>query len=212
MSLSTSFVGRSLRSRPARIRYRRLTTLLPSRHALLALLLPLLGLVGCGCEATAAKKAAPAAPSAESVVNSVRTFTITGNDAMRFSVTEITAAPGEKLRLTLRNIGSMPKAAMGHNLVVLHAGADAQDYAVAAIAAKATDYLPPALADQVLAATKMLGPGESDTIEFTLPATPGVCPFVCSFPAHFLAGMKGVIRVVAPAAADSAAAPAASAP
>lgn len=201
-----------MRFRPSRISNFRLSALISSRPALLALLLPWFGLVGCGGEATAAKKAAPAAPSAESVVNGVRTFTITGNDAMRFSVTEITAAPGEKLRLTLRNIGSMPKAAMGHNLVVLYAKADAQAYSVAAIAAKATDYLPPALADQVLAATKMLGPGESDTIEFTLPATPGVYPFVCSFPAHYLAGMKGVLRVVAPAAADSAAAPAASAP
>lgn len=190
-----------------------MTTLISSRSALLALLLPLLGLVGCGgSEAPAAKKAAPAAPSAESIGDGVRTITITGNDAMRFSVTEITAAPGQKLRLTLRNIGSMPKAAMGHNLVVLQAGTDAQAYSTAAIQAKATDYLPPALGDQVLAATKMLGPGESDTIEFTLPATPGVYPFVCSFPAHYLAGMKGVIRVVAPAAADSAAAPAASAP
>lgn len=185
-----------------------------SRLALLALMLPLLGLVGCGGggEQPAAKKAAPAAPSAETIVDGIRTFEITGNDAMRFSVTEITAAPGETLRITLRNIGSMPKAAMGHNLVVLHAGSDAQAYCTAAVQAKATDYLPPALADQVLAATKMLGPRESDTIEFTLPTTPGIYPFVCSFPAHYLAGMKGVIRVLAPAAADSAAAPAVSAP
>ena len=37
--------------------------------------------------------------------------------------------------------------------------------------------------DQVIAHTKLLGPGESDVIEFDAPA-PGTYPFVCTFPGH----------------------------
>jgi azurin len=61
--------------------------------------------------------------------------------------------------------------------------------------AAATDYVPAALADQIIAHTKLLGPKQSDEITFKAPTEPGEYPFICSFPAHFLSGMKGVIVV-----------------
>ena len=51
--------------------------------------------------------------------------------------------------------------------------------------------------DQVLAATKLLGPKEEDTITFTVPSEPGEYVYLCSFPAHYIVGMKGVIVVTA---------------
>ena len=45
----------------------------------------------------------------------------------------------------------------------------------------------------VIAATKLLGPGESETISFTAPE-PGDYQFVCSFPGHF-AMMRGIMVV-----------------
>ncbi len=160
----------------------------------------LLGLAGCGqSEAPETAVAAPT-PVAQPVVATQpdpagRLIEITASDSLRFSVTEITAAPGEKIRVKLTNLGTMPKQAMGHNFILLKAEADPEVYASAAIQAAQTDFEPAALADQVIAATKLLGPKESDTITFTVPETPGTYPFLCSFPAHFIAGMKGVLVV-----------------
>jgi len=136
----------------------------------------------------AAMPAAPAAPAAAVIE-------ITANDAMKFSVTRFEVAAGQQVKLTLRNIGTMPKAAMGHNIVILKKDADVKAFADAAVMAAATDYFPAAKADQAVAHTKLLGPKQNDEITFTAPSEAGEYPFICSFPAHFLAGMKGVMVV-----------------
>lgn len=162
--------------------------------------LPLLGgalvLTGCGkkeeASATAAtppaKTDAPAAPA-------VAVIEITASDAMKYSQTSFEVKAGQEVKLTLTNMGTMPKTAMGHNLVLLKKGADLKAYSDAAIMAAATDYVPAALADQVVAHTKLLGPKQSDEITFKAPTEPGEYPFLCTFPAHYLAGMKGVMVV-----------------
>jgi len=124
-----------------------------------------------------------------------RTITITGNDAMKFDVATINAAPGEKLKIVFKNVGTLPKEAMGHNLIILKKGSDPVAYATAAMADKESGYMPKDKAGDVVAGTKLLGPGESDTIEFTVPADAGEYPYLCSFPAHCMAGMKGVLIV-----------------
>jgi azurin len=132
--------------------------------------------------------AAPAAPA-------VATLELTANDAMKFSVTRFEVAAGQDVKLVFTNMGTMPKVAMGHNVVVLKKGADVKAFADAAVAAAATDYIPASKADQIVAHTKMLGPKQTDEITFKAPTEPGEYPFICSFPAHFLSGMKGVIVV-----------------
>ena len=58
------------------------------------------------------------------------------------------------------------------------------------------DYVPMATQkDRILAATKLLGPKERDTVTFTAPAAPGRYEFVCSFPGHYQVGMRGVLIV-----------------
>lgn len=115
---------------------------------------------------------------------------------MKFSITEIKAKPGEKLSVTLVNIGTTPKFSMGHNWVLLAAGTDVQPFLIASAEAVTTDYVPRATAkDTVLAATKLLGPKESDTVTFTTPTAPGRYEFICSFPGHFQVGMRGVLIV-----------------
>ena len=84
---------------------------------------------------------------------------------------------------------------MAHNWVLLKKGTDGKAYIDAAVTAQATEYLPPALADQVIAHTKMIGAKQSDEITFKAPTEPGEYPFVCTFPAHYLAGMHGVMVV-----------------
>ena len=119
---------------------------------------------------------------------------IHAGDQMRFDVTTLSASPGEKLTVTLINSGTLPKVAMAHNWVLLKAGTDVSAYVTAALTHQETGYLPPEMAPAVIASTKLLGPGESDTVTFTAPAA-GVYDYVCSFPGHALAGMRGTLTV-----------------
>lgn len=170
-----------------------------------------LGLTACGKKesaptATADRSAAKeAASEAEAKVMPAKempakapagkTVKVVANDTMKFDVTKIEAAAGSELTITLVNAGSLPKMAMGHNLVVLKKDANSSAFAMAAMTSPQTEYIPAPMKDQVLAATKLLGPGESDSITFTVPSEPGEYVYLCSFPAHFMAGMKGVLVV-----------------
>jgi azurin len=138
----------------------------------------------------AATPAAAPAPTAAG-----RAVEITTSDTMKFSVTEVAAKPGETLTVTLVNLGTTPKFSMGHNWVLLQAGADAQAFVVAAAEAVTTDYVPATEKAKILASTKLLGPKERDAVTFTAPTTPGRYEFVCSFPGHFQVGMRGVLIV-----------------
>ncbi len=160
------------------------------KHLLLPVLAGSLLLAGCGQkDQTAAPVAStPSAPAAA-------TFEVTANDTMKFNVTRLEVKAGQEVKITLTNTGNMPKAAMGHNLVILKKGADAKAYVDAAVTAMATDYIPAALSDQVIAHTKLLGPKQSEELVFKAPTEPGEYTFVCTFPAHFLSGMKGVLVV-----------------
>ena len=119
---------------------------------------------------------------------------ITGNDKMQYNIDSFEVAAGSTVRIEFENIGKMPKSSMGHNVVVLKQGADAKKFATAASSHKDNDYIPPKRTDQILAKTAMLGPGETDTVEFTAPE-PGEYTFLCSFPAHMFSGMKGTMVV-----------------
>ena len=44
---------------------------------------------------------------------------IESNDQMRFNLSEITVQQGQTVVLTLKHVGKLPKAAMGHNWVLL---------------------------------------------------------------------------------------------
>jgi azurin len=114
------------------------------------------------------------------------------DDRMKYDKTILNAKTGQKITLTLKHGGKMSKSMMGHNFVLLKKGVVLSKFAQQAIAAKNNDYIPENTND-VIAHTKMLGGGESDTITFKAPAK-GVYVYVCSFPGHF-ALMKGVLRV-----------------
>jgi azurin len=125
-------------------------------------------------------------PAAEA---DVAVLEITGNDIMRYDKTELRAKAGQKVKLTLHHAGKLAKEAMGHNIVILKPGTDIAAFTAKAIDAKATDYVPESEAGSIIAHSKLIGGGESTTIEFTAPAA-GTYPFICSFPGHS-AFMKG---------------------
>jgi azurin len=111
---------------------------------------------------------------------------------MQYSTNELRVKTGE-ITLTLKHTGKMEKAVMGHNLVILKAGTDVNAFGAKASEAKAQDYIPASEAGSVIAHTKLLGGGESDTITFTI-SEPGTYDYICSFPGH-LALMKGKLIV-----------------
>ena len=136
-----------------------------------------------------------AAQADKPAAGSPRVVELTGGDDMKYSVTTINAKPGETLRIKLVSKGTLPKIAMAHNVVVLKAGAKQIDFANAAATARDTDFIPPAMKDQVIAASGLAGPGETVEVTFKVPTTPGTLPFLCTFPGHFAAGMRGTIVV-----------------
>ncbi len=148
------------------------------------------GLLLAGCGKNEPTAAAPAAAG-----NGPVTVELTAGDNMKYNLAQIDAKPGQEIKVILTNIGSMPKAAMAHNFVLLAKGADPKAFVDAAVAAAATDYIPAGQADKILARTKLLGPKQSDEISFKAPTEPGEYTFLCSFPAHYLSGMKGVLVV-----------------
>ncbi|WP_026978295.1 azurin [Flavobacterium tegetincola] len=119
-------------------------------------------------------------------------ITIESNDAMQYSTNELRAKAGE-ITVTLKHTGKMEKTVMGHNFVVFKMGTDINAYGAKAADAKDTDYIPASEAASVIAHTKLIGGGESDTITFSI-TEPGTYDYICSFPGH-LALMKGKLIV-----------------
>jgi len=134
------------------------------------------------------------APAKEEVIDdAIANITITGNDQMKFNKDEIRVKAGQKVKLTLKHVGKMGVNVMGHNWALLVQGADMAAVGQAAALAVENDYIPADMTDQFIVHTKMLGGGESDTIEFDAPA-PGTYTFMCTFPGHY-ALMQGKLIV-----------------
>jgi azurin len=121
--------------------------------------------------------------------------TITGDDTMKFDKTTFEVKEGQVVALTFKNVGKLPKAAMGHNVVILQPDTEPMAFSAAATPNMTTTGLPTdeKMLESVIASTKILGPGESETITFTAPEAGGYA-YICTFPGH-AALMKGVMTV-----------------
>ncbi|WP_417578958.1 azurin [Nitrincola sp.] len=118
-------------------------------------------------------------------------LSIDSTDQMRYSEAELTVPSGcETVTLTLTHSGSLPKTSMGHNWVLVETD-QLSDLAKDAMAAGPANNYVPAGDDRVLAATELVGGGESTSVEFSVADLKGKdLSFFCSFPGHF-ALMKG---------------------
>lgn len=124
-------------------------------------------------------------------------FDIEVADTLVFSVTEMEVESAcDTVTVNLKHTGRLPKAAMGHNWV-LSKDTDLQAIATAGLnAGLEGDYLPSG-DTRIIAATKMLGGGESTSMSFSIAGLDSseAYTFFCSFPGHW-AVMKGVFRIV----------------
>ena len=125
------------------------------------------------------------------------TIEITGNDQMQYDKKALEAVAGQEVTIKLKHIGKLPKAAMGHNVVILKPGTPLPAFAMKCAPAAATDYIPQDAESKaaIVAQTKMIGGGESTSVTFTAPE-PGAYPYLCTFPGHF-GLMQGVLTVKA---------------
>ena len=120
----------------------------------------LLALAAFGCSAifyfVAGCSRAPEGPPKE--------VTVQADDKMRYDFTAFDVSPGQKVAVTFRNIGVTPKYSMGHNFVLLDRTITTANVQSAfldkASMEAAHDYVPPG-AKEVLAHSKLLGPGET---------------------------------------------------
>jgi len=124
-----------------------------------------------------------------------RVIQIEVGDTMKFAPAAITAAPGEPVKIVIKHVGQMPKVAMGHNFVLLRKGVDAKILVDACSSFRDTDFIAPSVKPQLLASTRLIGPGETAEAVFAAPAEKGDYMFVCTFPGHFAVGMKGILTV-----------------
>lgn len=123
-------------------------------------------------------------------------ITVEGNDAMQFNTKAIEIpAACKDFTVTLKHVGKLPKASMGHNWVLSKAADETAITAEAIKAGAAADYLKADDA-RIVAHTKLIGGGESDSVTFSVSKlTAGQAySFFCSFPGH-AALMKGTVTV-----------------
>ena len=122
---------------------------------------------------------------------------IKSNDLMKIDKTSLKLKVGVEYAIKLENIGKLPKAAMGHNLIILNPGIDALKFGQKLItdygADLSNDWKPVKADKSVFSQTKMLGSGESDTLKVKFDKK-GIYHYLCSFPGHF-GQMRGIITV-----------------
>ena len=123
------------------------------------------------------------------------TVEITGGDDMKYSVTYDSGKAWRDAAHQARVERHAAEGRDGAQLRRAQAGAKQLDFVNAAAMARATDFIPADMKDQVLAATTLAGPGETVEVTFKVPAAPGTYPYMCTFPGHFAAGMRGTIVV-----------------
>jgi azurin len=122
--------------------------------------------------------------------------TIEGNDAMQYNQKDITVPKTcKQFTVTLKHAGKLPKASMGHNWV-LSTAADEQGVITDGMkAGTEQNYIKPD-DTRVIAHTKLIGGGESDSATFLVSKLKAgeTYAYFCSFPGH-AALMKGTLTL-----------------
>ena len=98
-------------------------------------------------------------------------------DTLAFDTSKLTAPAGSEVVLTLHNASTVYQ----HNWILVRSGDRESVSEDGVLAGQANGWVPPN-DERVLAQIKLLDPGRTEEVRFTL--EPGQYEFVCTFPAH----------------------------
>lgn len=144
-------------------------------------------------EAAQASGSSANTDEADANVASDCTFEVEVGDNLQYSVSQITApADCSEFTLNLVHTGNLPADAMGHNWVLVPEGTGLDIARAGASKGLEGDYLPDD--DSIIAATEVIGGGESTSITFSLDDLEGDYTYVCTYPGH-AAAMRGIFSV-----------------
>jgi azurin len=122
---------------------------------------------------------------------------IEANDAMQFNQRELAVSSAcDEVELTLKHVGTQDAKVMGHDWVLAKTS-DIQALTSAGAAAGLANNFQPPSDTRIVAATKIVGGGESTTIKFSIAAlkpNEGYS-FFCTAPGHSSV-MKGHFKLV----------------
>ncbi len=125
-------------------------------------------------------------------IKGARTIVVEAGKNLSFLPRNLTARPGEAIRLQFINPDVVP-----HNWALIRPGTlslvgDLANKIIAQPDAARLGYIP--ASDAILAYTPLTEPGADATISFHAPAQPGRYPFLCTFPGHWMV-MNGELIV-----------------
>ena len=123
---------------------------------------------------------------------SVQIGTATGAKDLRYDKATLQEPAGSKIKLKFTNNTDL-KDEVGHNWVLVKPGQEAAVVASGKAAGDGADWLnvdDPA----IIAHTRLLEGGQSNTISFTAPP-PGSYTYLCTYPDHYAAGQKGTLVI-----------------
>ena len=151
----------------------------------------LLALTACSQQPAAQPAVETPAPDATAAAADQCSFNLEGNDAMQFNVKNIDVPKScTEFTINLKHTGTMPVAAMGHNVVIAKT---ADINAVAADGATVQPDHVKAGDARVIAHSSMVGGGQSTSVKFDVARiADGGYSFFCSFPEH-AAMMQGTL-------------------
>jgi azurin len=123
-------------------------------------------------------------------------ITISSSDTMTYDTRSVTVpASCEEFTVNFQHKGRMPKTGMGHNWV-LTKSSNVAEVAKAGVAAGADNNFTVQGDERIIAATPLLGGGESATVKFKTSSLSKdeAYTYFCSYPGHW-AMMRGTLKL-----------------
>ena len=107
------------------------------------------------------------------------------HEQLRFDTTRLEVTAGKQFEVIFENDDVMP-----HNFAIvppgkhMEVGTAAMTMTPDKLDKQGRAFMPAAFEKDILAATKLLEPGQKETIKLKAPSQPGEYEFVCTFPGH----------------------------
>lgn len=151
--------------------------------------------------AAAKEMAALQGDAAKDVLKELKTISVdvfivhTVHEQLRFDTTKLEVQAGKQFEVIFENDDVMP-----HNFVIvppgkhMEVGTAAMTMTPDKLDKEGRAFIPKDYEKQILAATKLLEPGQKETLKLKAPGKPGEYEFVCTFPGHAVL-MWGVLSV-----------------